>query len=338
MLPSTLLLLTLTGCEMITDLLDSEPDLTTAEAQLASGDLPAAADAYTEAAAAAPTHVEAATGAAYAALLQGNHAAADKYLAAAQASLEAPSPELTLRRALVALEAGKLEEMSAFGKASGLDAGLLLAAEYALAEGELEDAAELLKGIKSSGPVSDAARQYLALIEDEDPLVSGLSETYALWALGEKKVAVRSVDDIFKALPEDQEGRDEMLLMWASRAASVGETDIARSMLDSVLFLPQGQSWRKTATSAIISCAEGDAAGCLAAFEKLEGAPSDGVADAKATAAVLIAGQDRDAAAQLAGSVRSDAAARALLEAGDRSAAQQAASSGALKSYLESGG
>jgi hypothetical protein len=337
MLPTSLLLFSLSGCEMIQDLLDSEPDLTTAETQLVTGDLPAAAGSYTEAALAAPGNIDAATGAAHLALLQGDHAAADKFLADAQAAAPGPVPALSLRRALVALEAGELEKVRSFGEESGLDVGLLLAAEVALADGEPEEAAEILGRITDTGPTGAAAKQYLALINDPEPLVAGLSEAAALWALGEEKVAVRSVEDLFKVLPEDQPGRDEMLLMWSSRAVSVGEIAIARSLLDSVLFPPEGQGWRKTATAAIIACAEGDGETCLATFELLEGAPSDGVADARATAAVLIAGQDRDVAAQLAGSVLSNAAARALLEAGDRQGAQQAAS-GALKSYLESGG
>lgn len=338
MLPSSLLLLSLSGCEMVTSLLESEPDLTTAEAQLLKGDLPAADGAYAEAAAASPANIDAATGAAYTAMLRGDYAAADKLLADALANPEAPKAELTMRRALVALEAGELENVRKYGEESGMDAGLLLAAEVVLAdEGDLEGAAEILGRIKGGGPVGETAKRYLDLINDDDPMVAGLSEVNALWAVGEKGVAVDSVDDVFKVLPEDQEGRDEMLLLWSSRAASVGKTEIARSLLDSVLFTPDGQGWRKTAISAIIACAEGNGEECLATFERLEGAPGDGVDDAKATAAVLIASQDKEVAATLAGSVRSNAAARALKEAGDSSGAR-AAASGALRNYLESGG
>lgn len=342
MLSSSLLMLLLSGCEMIQEFLEPEPDVAAADAALQRGDLPAADAAYTEAVTMAPGNVGAATGAAHVALLQGNYDRADQLLASAiavaEAAGEAPDPKLALRRALVALEAGEdLAKVRQFGEQSNMPVGLLLAAEVALADGESEEAAELLGRISDSGAVGDAARQYLALINDSEPLVAGLSEAAALWSLGEETVAVRSVEDLFKVLPEDQDGRDEMLLMWSSRAASIGETDIARSLLDSVLFPPEGHAWRKTATLAIIYCAEGNGEACQETFALLEEAPSDGLNDAKATAAMLIAKLDRDAAQQLVGSIQTNAAARALLEAGDTSAARGAAQ-GPLKSYLESGG
>ena len=129
-----------------------------------------------------------------------------------------------------------------------------------------------------------------------------------------------------------------MLLVWSSRAASLGEVDIARSLLDSVIFPPKGQAWRKAATLAIIACADGDSETCLDLFDKLDGnAPSDGLADARATAAILIADDNPEVARQLAGRYTSNAAARALLESGDRSGAASAAPEGPLRSYLQGG-
>jgi tetratricopeptide (TPR) repeat protein len=342
MLSSSLLMLSLYGCEMVQGFLEPEPDVASAEAALQRGDLPAADAAYMEAVTAAPGNIDAATGAAHLALLQGDYARADQHLvsaiAAAEAAGEPLDPKLILRRALVALEAGEdLAKVRQFGEQSNMPVGLLLAAEVALADGEPEEAAELLGRISDNGAVGEAAEQYLALINDPEPLVAGLSEAAALWSLGEEKVAVRSVEDLFKVLPEDQTGRDEMLLMWSSRAASVGETEIARSLHDSVLFPPEGQAWRKTATLAIIYCAEGKGEECLETFALLEGAPSDGLDDAKATAAMLIARLDRDVAQELVGSVQTNAAARALLEAGNASAARDMAE-GPMKIYLESGG
>ena len=339
---AVLMLLPLTGCDMIFDLLDSGPDVAAAEGKLIAGDLPAADAAYAEAAAAAPTNVDAATGAAYMALLRGDYAAADALLAAAEPGATEAGPQavadLNLRRALIALEAGELEDVRKYGEQSGAPVGQLLAAEVALADGEREEAAELLRAVRG-GQAEETARSYLELIEDDNPLVAGLSEATALWSLGEEKVAVRSVEELFKALPDDQDGRDELLLVWASRAATVGETGIARGLVESLIFAPDGQGWRKTATLAIIACAEGDGDTCVEEFGRIETtAPSDGLADAKATAASLIADQDADVARQLAGSLRTGGAARALLEAGDRAAAAKAAPSGPLKSYLESGG
>ncbi|MFT5681659.1 MAG: hypothetical protein ACI8RZ_002565 [Myxococcota bacterium] len=337
--PAALLFLSLTGCETIQGLIGGGPEaaLDEAEASLTAGDLPSASAAYAELVAAHPDNLDAATGAAYTALLQGDTAAADGYLAGAEPTAGEELGSIKLRRALVALKAGDLEKVREHGEASGTPEGLLFAAEVALADGEREEAAALL-GRVSGGPAGEVAAEYMSLIDDADPLVAGLSEAQALWALGEQKVAVRSVEELVKALPDSREDRDSMLLVWSSRAAALGEVDIARSLLDSVIFPPKGQAWRKAATQAIISCAEGDAETCLDLFEKLDGnAPTDGLADARATAAVLIADENPEVARQLAGRYTSNAAARALLEAGDRSGAAGAAADGPLRSYLQGG-
>ena len=338
--PAALLFLSLTGCEIVQGLIGGGPEaaLAEAEASLIGGDLPSASDSYAAAAQTSPDNIDAATGAAYAALLRGDTAAADAALAAAEPTAGERLPEIKLRRALVAMESGDLEKVREFGEASGTPEGLLFAAEVALADGEREEAAALL-GQVSGGTAGTVAKEYLDLINDDDPLVAGLSEAQALWALGEQKVAVRSVEALVKALPDSRDDRDEMLLIWASRAAALGETDIARSLLDSVIFPPKGQAWRKAATLAIISCAEGDSETCLSLFDKLDGnAPSDGLADARATAAVLIAGDNPEVARELAGRYTSNAAARALLETGDRAGAASAAPDGPLRTYLGSGG
>jgi hypothetical protein len=58
---------------------------------------------------------------------------------------------------------------------------------------------------------------------------------------------------------------------------------------------PPEQQWRKLATQALIVCAEGKATECLAEFDVLTALPRvpiDGLADARATAAMLIAKDD----------------------------------------------
>lgn len=311
-----------------------------AEAQLAAGDLPGAADAYAALAAENPTESCVATGHAYVLLLQGDADGADRVLAAALEAGPEDVPALRLRRALVAMESGNLDAVRKHGEASGLPQGQLLAAEVALADGEREEATVLLEAAQAAGgAVGAVAGEYLALIGDPEPLVAGVSEAQALWALGEKKVAVRSVEELITNLGDDVESRDEQLLIWSGRAASVGETEVARSLLDALIFPPEGQQWRRLATRAIISCAEGNAEVCLAEFERLEGnAPSDGLGDARATAAVLIAGQDDEAAIKLASPYISNAAARALVEAGDLGSARESAPGGILSDYLKAGG
>lgn len=311
-----------------------------AEAQLKAGDLPGAAAAYEAALAEYPTSPDVATGAAYMAMLAGDPAKADQILAAAEPEAKEALPQIKLRRALAAVSAGDLEKAKEHGTASGLPAGKLLAAEVNLADGERDAAKAALTEIQgASGAVGEVAGQYLALLGDENPMVAGLSEAQALWILGERKVAVQSAEELVMNLPDDRKDRDELLMVWAGRAASVGEAAIARSLLDATIFPPEGQAWRKVATSAIASCAEGDGATCTSLLASLEGAaPEDGLADARATAAFLIAGKDPEVAKQLAGQYVSNAAARALLEAGDASAAQEAAPGGILASWLKAGG
>lgn len=330
------------GCDMVEGLLGggSEDACAQAEGMLAAGDLPGAADAWAAAAADDPAAVCVATGHAYSLLLQGDTTAADAALAAAQEGAGDAAPMIHLRRALVALQAGNLDAVREHGEASGLPQGQLLAAEVALADGEREEALGLLEQARSGGgEVAATAGAYADLINDSDPLVAGLSEAQALWALGERKVAVQSVEELVKNLGDDRGDREEQLLLWAGRAASVGQTEVARSLMDALIFAPEGQQWRRIATRAIIACAEGEGETCLTQFEALEGnAPSDGLADARATAAVLIAGQDDATAKQLASPYISNAAARALVETGDLDAARESAPGGVLSDYLKAGG
>ncbi len=329
----------LSGCFLLGD--DKAIEAATqAEAQLKAGDLPGAADAYDQAAGEHPSQVDVATGAAFMALQRGNLDAADRFLADAEADAGERLPEVKLRRALVALRSGELEAVKAHGIASGLPAGQLLAAEVALADGEREEAQELLNQARAGGgDIAQVADGYLDLLGDDDPLVAGLSEAQALWALNLRKVAVKSVEEVLLNLPDDFGAREEQLLLWAGRAASVRETGVARSLLDGVIFAPEGQQWRKIATTGLIACADGDSATCVDTLVALENqAPADGLADARATGAWLIADADAEAAKKLAGPYISNAAARALLETGDRSAAQESSPGGVLGSFLEAGG
>ena len=147
-----------------------------AESTLTSGDLPGAADAYAAAAADNAGHVDVATGHAFSLLMQGDTDGADAALAAAEEGAGDRLGEVKMRRALVALEAGDLDAVRTHAEASDLPQGKLLAAEVALADGEREEAAGLLKqAAPAGGTVADAANGYLDLIEDSEPLVSGLS-------------------------------------------------------------------------------------------------------------------------------------------------------------------
>lgn len=311
-----------------------------ADALLRAGDLPGAEAAYKASFAENPDSIDLGVGAAYMALLRGDSAGADQILAGLEAKAGEALPQIKLRRAIALMRGGDLDGAKEQGTASGLPAGKLIAAEVALADGEREDATTLLNEVKDApGQVGQAARGYLALLTDESPMVVGLSEAQALWVLGERKLAVKSAEELVLSLPDDRADRDSQLLIWAGRAASTGEVAIARSLLDATIFPPEGQAWRKVATQAIAACAEGDGATCTSLFGALDGvAPADGLADAKATAAYLIASSSPEVASQLAGPYVSNGAARALLEAGDKSGALEAVPGGLFEGFLKAGG
>lgn len=334
---SLLLLLSLGGCQIVQSVLNNPAKMVEeADAKLKAGDLAGAAAAYDAAAQKAPTDVGVATGAAYMKLLAGDFAAADAILAAAEPTAAEKLGELKLRRALVAVESGDLDKVKEFASASGLPAGQLLAAEVELADGNRDAAKALLESAKAdAGAVGTTAGTYLELMGDANPLVAGLAEAQALWALGKRRIAVRSVEDLVKAYAESREDGADQLLLWAGRAAAVGETGIASNLLDAITVPPPGQGWRVAATRAIAACVDGDGAGCLAQFEALRaGAPADGYTDAAATAALGVAEKDPATAKALLQGLSGDAVARAYAAIGDMAAAQAAAQEPVLKSQL----
>lgn len=332
-----ILLLSLGGCQIVQSLLNNpEAALADADAKLKAGDLAGATAVYEEAVKKSPTNVDVASGAAYAKVLGGDFAAADAYLAAAEATAAERTNEVKLRRAFVAMEAGDLDKVKEYAAGSGLPAGQLIAGEAELADGNRDAAKALFEAAKAdSGQVGATATTYLDLMADANPLVAGLSEAQALWALGQRRIAVRSVEDLVKAYAESRDDGGDQLLLWAGRAAAVGETAIAYSLLDSITVPPAGQGWRVQATRAMATCVDGEGAKCLELFEALRpGAPADGYVDARATAALAIAETDPTTAKALVDGMRGDAVARAYAAIGDKAAASGAASDPVLKSQL----
>lgn len=340
---STVLLLALVGCGLLGG--GDENVVAGAEEKLKSGDIPGAIAEYDAALAAHPDSVDAAVGAAYGKFLAGDLAGADKILAAAEATAGEKVGDIKLRRALVALEGGDTDAVREHGTASNLPAGKLLVAEVALADGERDEALKLLTEVKGTpGGVGDTAKDYLELLEDSDPLVAGLAENYALWALGQRKVAAVSVEEVVKGMPDDRERKSEELLLWSGRAATAGETLVASNLLEAISFPPAGQAWRVPATRAIILCAEGGAEGdalasaesCRDTLKELEGkAPSDGLTDARITAAMVLGDKNPAISAELLASVSdSSAGALAAWRAGDKDAARSLAPKGVVSDYL----
>jgi len=328
----------LSGCFLFGD--KAAKAVKDADVKLISGDVPGGIAAYEAAVAAFPDSVDAAVGAAYGAYIKGDWDRADKLLASVEGKVPERKAEIAMRRALVALGSGDLDKVRSYGEASGMAAGKLIAAEVALADGEREKASALLTEARAgdaAGEVGRTAGEYLNLMQDGDPRVQGLSEAQALWALGQRKVAVRSVEELVKSIPDEREDKETILLLWAGRAASAGEPQVATDLVDSIGLAPGGQTWRMNATRAIVACAEGDGPKCKSLLDGLEAsAPAEGLRDARATAAILLAEKDPAAAVDLVGTGPSAAVARALLAAGDVAGARRAAPSGPFSQYLAS--
>ena len=329
--------LVFSGCGMF----GGDPGVEAVEAartQMQAGDIPGAAAAMDAAASENPESVDAAMGAAMAALLRGDTDAADAHMARVQDAAGERKAEILVRRAMIAQQAKDFDKMRQYGEASGLAPGLLLAGEAALVDGERDDARALLEKV-AGGDVEQTAQAYLRLLSNDDPIVAGLSEAQALWALGLRKVAVKSVDELLVLYPDSQGDRNDQLLVWASRSAIVRQTSTARKLLGSMSGGDKDQQWRKGATLAITACADGQGAECIRLFEQIESdAPADGLADAKVTAATLIASADPPTAKKLAGGYTSEGAGRALWKAGARRMAKSSTPEGPLLSFMESEG
>ena len=313
-------------------------DLGPAVSALRAGDLDVAVQAFQIANTQNPSHVDAAIGASYGYLVAGDYAQADRVLEIAEETARERRGEIQLRRGLLALESGDLEAMVQHIQELRHPAAVLLLAEYRLTDGDQAGAVDLLNQLRSQeGPYGDLAKNYLDLITDNNPIVAGLAENYALWALGKKGPAVRSVSALLLSVPADQEGRSEDLLLWAGRAATSGEAEVARNLLDGVTEVSEEHLWRVEATRAIALCAEGQATECREMLEALEEtAPADGLAHAKATAAGLLGNEsDRAVAEALLGEDVSSAAARVALQVGNSELARKLAPSGLLSAYIE---
>jgi len=337
MMRNLVVALAFSGCGMF----GGDPGLEAVEVartQMKSGDIPAAAAAMEAAAQENPESLDAATGAAMAALLRGDADAADAHMARVQDAAGERKPEVLVRRAMIAQQAKDFDKMRQYGEASGLAPGLLLAGEAALVDGEREDAQALFERVLG-GNAEQTAQGYLRLLSNDDPIVAGLSEAQALWALGLRKVAVKSVDELLVLYPDSQGDRNEQLLVWSSRSAVVRQTATSRKLLSAMGVVNPDEKWRKGATLAIAACADGNGAECIRLFDGIEAdAPADGLADAKVTAATLIGSGDPKTAKELVGEYMSEGAGRALWKAGAKNMAKSSTPSGPLLSFMESEG
>lgn len=325
-------------------------DVSEAEGRWASGDLPGASASWASLQGENPDATEVLIGAAYDHLLAGNWDAADAALAHAQEASGDEDGSLQLRRAIVALQAGRasgegdrVDAIKTHGIGSGQPMGKLLAAEGHLVDSEVDEALTLLKEVRSTpGQVGQTAESYLALLESGSIYKVGLAEANALWAVGLRPVACEAAAEAVRALPDDDPSKSDQLLLWASRSVTAGMAGEASVLLDEVSLIgsPQGQEWRVQATRAMVFVADGQVDEAVGVFDALQTAaedgfvPYEGLQDARATAAGLASSPAE--ARSLVGDVESVAAARGLYRAGASRVARDAApGNSALATFLE---
>ena len=282
-----------------------------------------------------PTQVDAATGAAYVSMLKGDYVKAEELLAGAMENAGENAGELSLRRALVAVEQKEYSTAQQHALASNLDFGKVLASEIYLIDGEGDKAIDLLKSV-SSQPSKKLAKRYLKLLESEDPWVQSYAEAQASWALKDYELAVRSVGSMLSKLEGGIPNYEMEVLMWASRAAVVGQSEISRSLLAlNLKALPEDQKWRVTATKAMTYFAEGDIIKGNGLLKSLKDAPPMGINHMKVTTAAIIAESDPQTAKDLLKGMSGTAAAQAYHSLGKNKTAANIVDSGMFQKYLE---
>lgn len=316
--------------------------LAAADARLAGFDLPAAENGYRDASRDPEAALGAAIGASYLAFLRGDVVEADRALATVEATAGTARDGIRLRRAMLALEVGKIDRAVELCKANELPAARMIRAEDHLSTGRAEEARALLDPLSRGGDgVAQLARNYLRLLDHPNHLVHGLADSQALWALGAREDALASALPLLPLLTETSDVASGDLLLWAGRAATGGRPEEGLALLDAVGEPPVNQGWRVEATRAIALVALGRDAEGLRIFASLSKRASrpdvmaDGLADARATAITL--SRDKDTALELADDLQTAAVAVALLHAGEREAALKAAPPGTvIRTYLES--
>jgi tetratricopeptide (TPR) repeat protein len=341
---SIVALMTLGGCNFVSGLFgggDSPKLVVEAQALLTEGQFPAALQAYNSLAKEHPESVHVAMGQAYVLMLAGDYTGADAVLAAVRENAGDQLGLLNMRRAVVAVRAGDLDDAKKRGEASGMPAGLLLAAECHLLEGDDEDRApELLEqALSAGGVIGDVAEEYLALIDEHFTV----AEATATWAIlgripnagDEDELLAQSISDVVEALEsmDDTEELQTTRLVWAGRAVVAGEPQAAKDLLGQISGLPEEERWRQFAILAMVEASAGNDEGAALYFDMLDDAPADGVADARATAASLAT--SKKAARMYISGLTSDAAARGLYQAGMRRFAGNMAPEGDYKRFLE---
>ena len=320
---------------------DYTAQLKEAQTMLENGQISSANSAYLAILKEDPKQVEAATGAAYVSMLKGDYGKAEELLAGVTGVVEngesagKNAGDIYLRRAFVAVEQKEYSVAQQHALASSLDLGRLLAAEIYLIDGETDKAVELLKQV-SAQPGKKLAKQYLSLLESDNSWLPSYAEAQASWALKDYELAVRSVGAMLGKLEGVLPDYEETVLLWASRAAVVGQPEISQNLLGLNLSgLEASQQLRVEATKAMAYYVEGDILKGNSILESLKDAPSLGVQHMKITTAVVIGEKDPQTALALLKGIDGTAAAQAYSRLGKNKKAINIVDSGLFQKYLE---
>ena len=317
---------------------DYTSQLKEAQTMLENGQISSANSAYLAILKEDPKQVEAATGAAYVSMLKGDYGKAEELLAEVIKSVESAggnSGDVYLRRAFVVVEQKEYSVAQQHALASKLDFGKVLAAEIFLIDGETEEAIKLLKNV-SGNPSKKLATQYLTLLESDNSWLPPYAEAQASWALKDYELAVRSVGSMLGKLEGVIPNYEQEVLLWASRAAAVGQPEISHSLLAlNLAGLPDVQKWRVTATRAMASYVEGDIVKGETLLGSLTDAPARGIQHVKLTTAMIIREKDPETAQALLKDLDGTSAAQVYHRLGKNKKATSVVESGMFQKYLE---
>lgn len=314
---------------------DYTTQLKEAQTMLENGQINSANSAYLTILKEDPKQVDAATGAAYVSLLKGDYVKAEELLAGAMENAGEKSGDVSLRRAFVAVEQKEYSTAQQHALTSKLDLGKILAAEIYLIDGETEEAVKLLEEV-STQPSKKLAKKYLNLLESDNSWLPSYAEAQASWALKDYELAVRSVGSMLGKLEGVIPNFEEEVLIWASRAAVVGQPEISLSLLELNLDgLSEEQKWRITATKAMASFVEGDIVKGNELLSSLTDAPAMGIRHMKITTAAVIAEKDEQTAKELLKGLEGTAAAQVYHHIGSNKKATNLVESGMFQKYLE---
>ena len=327
-----LLMSTWFGCSGV----DKSEDIFKAQKEMAANNLSVAGQQFDAILQEVPGEAVASTSMAHIHMLNGKFEQADAVLASIQTEDPVVKSQIALRRALVALESKDFSKVKEFAQQSTESFAYILVAEISLMDGEHEEAATALEQV--NGSHASLAQSYLRLLEG-DEWSKAYAEAQALWAVRDFDLAIQSVSGTLQYVSASALDGEfgEHVILWASRAISVGQPEIADDLLQIQGFQPDPEDWKVDTLKAMSTCVKGNVSEGKEMFAALEGkAPPQGLHDAKATTAVVLASIGKDASALLS-ELRGTSGAFAAYKSKDSNLADDLVDSEIFERFLDGG-